>query len=732
MFSFVNLQEYFDMRSQAASYNSSACKDFLITKTVALDNGDKEKKREEIRDYFHKTFSLYESLFECLENDKAFYARANPLRHPLIFYYGHTAVFFVNKLNVSGFINTRIDKELESTLAVGVDEMSWDDLNKSNYDWPTPSRVKDYRDKVRNLVDNFITQCDFTMPIEWDSPLWIVMMGIEHERIHLETSSVLIRELPLEVLRPHPIWSNICTESGSAPDNALVDVTGGVVHLGKDKDNTLYGWDNEYGSHSENVKSFKASKYLLSNKEFLEFVEDQGYQKKQYWDDEGWGWVTYRKAEYPVFWIKDKANNNFKYRTMLQEIDMPWNWPVDINYLEAKAFCTWKSEKTDKHIRMPTEAEWYKLRELVDVDQPEWESAPGNINLEHGMSSCPVNRHAFAKGFYDLIGNVWQWTETPIDGFDGFKVHESYDDFSTPTFDGKHNVFKGGCWASTGNYAVKDSRYAFRRHFYQHSGLRYVEAEPLDALYMNTYEADETLSKYIEFHYGYDKLNIENFPVSCVKKIENYIKGHIKKQALDIGCASGRSSFELAKHYEHVDALDLSVRLIEAPTNLQKTGVQRYAIADEGELVHYKDVKLSDYEGYEDVKDKITFMQGDACNLDEKFTGYDLVFAGNLIDRLYDPAAFLHLIQDRINPDGFLILVSPYDWQVEHTPRNKWLGGFKANTGESYTTLEGVENILSSQFEMLDIPMDIPFVIQKTTRNFSFSISEMSVWKKKV
>jgi formylglycine-generating enzyme required for sulfatase activity len=109
-------------------------------------------------------------------------------------------------------------------------------------------------------------------------------------------------------------------------------------------------------------------------------------------------------------------------------------------------------------------------------DLPEWEMAPGNIGLEHFTSPCPVD--LFKQGdFYDVIGNVWQWTETPITGFPGFKVHPTYDDFATPTFDGKHNLIKGGSWISTGNEATVHARYAFRRHFYQHAGFRYIESD---------------------------------------------------------------------------------------------------------------------------------------------------------------------------------------------------------------------------------------------------------------
>ena len=699
----------------------------ISSKTTLLNQGNAEAKRQEVLEYFHKSFDLYESLFECLADDDAFTARANPLRHPLIFYYGHTAVFFVNKLNVAQLIDERIDPALESSLAIGVDEMSWDDLNENHYEWPSPATVKAYRDKTRALVDNFIRTCDVSLPITWDDPLWIVMMGIEHERIHLETSSVLIRELPLTSVKPHPVWSQICRTHAEAPENKLLPVKGGDITLGKSKDDPLYGWDVEYGEQAETVKDFEASQFLVSNGEWLEFMQAGGYSTERYWSQEGWQWVQYRKADMPVFWVSE--NGAYRYRAMLEVIDMPWDWPVDICYLEAKAFCQWKSEQTGRHIRMPTEAEWYALRNTVDTDQPYWNHAPGNINLEFFASSCPVNRHAFDGGFYDVIGNVWQWTETPVDAFEGYEVHPAYDDFSTPTFDGKHNLFKGGCWISTGNYAIRDARYAFRRHFYQHSGLRYIAGEPLPEPKMNVYETDSLVAQYIEFHYGDTYFGVPNFPVACIAEVAKHLGGNEVERALDIGCATGRSSFELAKHARHVDALDFSARLIVCPSALQKGGLQRYAIQDEGEIVSFKEVRMDEL-GYADVADRINFMQGDACNLPEKFNDYDVVFAGNLIDRLYEPETFLNLIKDRIRPGGLLVITSPYTWLEEFTERDKWLGGFKANTGENYTTLEGIQDALQPEFSALADPVDVPFVIRETRRKFQHTLSQLSVWKK--
>lgn len=722
------------MKNSLTEAQSASVSELLATKTCLLSGDDPEKKRAEIRQYFHNTFTLYERLFECLANEQAFYEKGTTLRHPLIFYYGHTAVFFINKLHVAKLIPQRLSPRIESMLAIGVDEMSWDDLDETNYDWPTSSEVKAYRDEVRSIVDDFIQSAPLKLPIDWHDPMWIVMMGIEHERIHLETSSVLIRQLPVELVKPHFLFLE-CSQSNEAPENELLPVPAQKVIIGKDRSTAIYGWDNEYGKQETDVKEFKASQYLVSNKEFLEFVNDQGYQKKQFWTEEGWAWVQHTEATYPCFW--QKKDLKYCYRTMTRFIDMPWDWPVDVNYLEANAFCQWKSEATAKNIRMPTEAQWYCLRNGIESDQPDWDEAPGNINLEHWASACPVSLFPtqLSNGavFYDVIGNVWQWTESIIDGLPGFEVHEVYDDFSAPTFDGKHNLIKGGSFFSTGNAALKDSRYAFRRHFFQHAGFRYIESEEPVITTSNPYETDEQVSQYIEFHYGEEYHGVANFAKACADHCLHYFKSQTEDKpalrALDLGCAIGRSSFELARLFDHVDGIDFSARFVSAATQLKENGAKRYTIRDEGDLFAFKETRLAEL-GLEEIAKKCDFWQGDACNLSDKFNNYDLIFAGNLIDRLYEPRKFLEDIHERITEGGLLILTSPYTWIEEFTSQEQWLGGFKRD-GESYTTLDGLKDVLGANFSLLDTPRDVPFVIRETARKFQHTLSQMTVWQRK-
>ena len=104
------------------------------------------------------------------------------------------------------------------------------------------------------------------------------------------------------------------------------------------------------------------------------------------------------------------------------------------------------------------------------------------------------------------------------------------------------------------------------------------------------------------------------------------------------------------------------------------------------------------------------------------------MFAGNLIDRLYDPALFLREIAGRILPGGLLVITSPYTWLEEYTPKDKWLGGRREH-GEPLGTFEGLSRCLSAGFTFVD-RSDIPFVIRETARKHQHTIAEMTVWRR--
>jgi hypothetical protein len=233
-------------------------------------------------------FDLYERLFSTLKT-KAFFIRAERLRHHLIFYYAHTAVFYVNKLVVSGYLepSQRIDPKMESVMSVGVDEMSWDDMLEDNYDWTSMApeqheayleKIQDYRHRVKDLVLGLLDSKPLVLPITQGSLHWLILMGISHENIHLETSAVIVSQVPrnatiatiaflmhsksqvpLDLIREHHQFTFPTYYSQKsykdlpfpqdAPSNTLIRIPGGTVKIGRDHHGQdIYSWDNEFGS----------------------------------------------------------------------------------------------------------------------------------------------------------------------------------------------------------------------------------------------------------------------------------------------------------------------------------------------------------------------------------------------------------------------------------------------------------------------------------------------------
>ena len=693
-----------------------------IKNSVNLTIGTIEEKREEIKKQFLQTYELDEKLFDLLKDKEFLYQQPNRLRHPLIFYYVHTATFFINKLALVNIIKKRVNPRFESIFAIGVDEMSWDDLNSRHYTWPTYEETKAYRNEVKQIILDLIDTLSFTMPINWDSSMWIILMGIEHENIHIETSSVLLRELDIKFLKSEEIFTYKNEALTTYPKNELLEVKGSTITLQKNRENPVfYGWDNEFSFHKAIIKDFQASKYLVSNGEFLEFVKEGGYNKPEFFSTEGKEWLDFTQAKHPPFWIK--KDDSYFLREINRVIPLALNYPVDINIYEAEAFCKYKSSKLGFEVRLPSEDEYYALYNYTNAQEKE-----ANIGLIQ-FNQSSVDKYKF-DDFYDVIGNVWQWSLTPIYPFDDFIAHPIYDDFTTPTFDDRHALMKGGSFISLGNETLKEARYAFRKHFFQHAGFRYVKSinEYRTKLNDNVYETDELIAQYCDFHYGSENFGVKNFCLNSVELLTPYLKNMNNKKALDLGCSVGRSTFELAKIFDDVIGIDFSTNFINVGVKLKIYDSLIYKVKKEGEIFEEKAISLKEL-GLEKIKEKVTFMQGDACNLKDIYTCFDLIFCSNLIDRLYYPQKFLDDIPSRINKDGLLVLLSPYTWLEDYTPKENWLGGYIKDNKE-VKTLDTLKENLLVDFELLET-IDVPFVIKETSRKYQHTISQMSIWKKK-
>ncbi|SFR82394.1 putative 4-mercaptohistidine N1-methyltranferase [Marinobacter daqiaonensis] len=247
---------------------------------------------------------------------------------------------------------------------------------------------------------------------------------------------------------------------------------------------------------------------------------------------------------------------------------------------------------------------------------------------------------------------------------------------------------------------------------------------------MNVYETDELLGQYLAFHFGDSHFGVGNYPARCAGVCLELMAGREKKRALDLGCAVGRTSFELGRAFEEVVGLDLSNRFIHAAQTMKSEGAMDYFLRDQGDLGSTASASLEAH-NLGNAAARVQFQVADACSLGPEHEDYDLVFAGNLIDRLQDPGAFLQSVHRLLKPGGVLVISSPYTLMEDFTPRANWIGGFELN-GEPVTVLDGMRSILAPRFEQMQNPVDIPFVIRETARKYQHTIAELSAWQRRV
>ncbi|NET49189.1 MAG: 5-histidylcysteine sulfoxide synthase [Merismopedia sp. SIO2A8] len=468
------------------------CNQVITASTPQLN----QVSAEGLIEQFEQAWALEDTLMNSLVEGDTFYLNPDPLRNPLIFYLGHSAVFYINKLIRVGLLDQRINPEYETLFEIGVDPSTPEELTAATQSikWPDVEQVWDYREQAKEAIATAIRYAPLNLPIHQQHPLWAFLMGIEHSRIHFETSSMLIRQLPLHCVQRPSSWSYAPTTVTPTPStHAMAQIPGGKVDLGKAQDALTYGWDSDYGHQRVEVKPFWVSPFLMTNREFLAFVEAGGYQNPSYWSETAWEWVNQQQVKHPKFWRAtvspqpstsntDDINgvdrgSHYRYRAMFDDIDLPLDWPVEVNHYEAMAFCRWKGDG----IRLLTEAEWNQALAINGSFSTE-----NTYNLDYRWGSpCTVGWLEQSTPFnpkqstpqkteyvYDLRGNVWEWLGDPFAPLPGFHPHDLYADYAQPFFDNQHYLMVGGSWASTGAYASAQCRNWFRPYFHQHVGFR--------------------------------------------------------------------------------------------------------------------------------------------------------------------------------------------------------------------------------------------------------------------
>lgn len=251
---------------------------------------------------------------------------------------------------------------------------------------------------------------------------------------------------------------------------------------------------------------------------------------------------------------------------------------------------------------------------------------------------------------------------------------------------------------------------------------------------MNIYETDKLLAEYLLFHYGEDAEVLPymfgprealGYTARCVSECLDAASLPSNARALDLGCAVGRSSFELARYCAEVIGIDYSRRFIAAAEKIRTEGEMPCLRADEGALTTESRAVVP----REIDRRRVRFEVGDAMDLRADLGRFDIVLMANLIDRLSEPRRCLARLSALVKPGSQLVITSPYTWLEEFTPRDAWLGGFERG-GQRISTREGLIAQLAAGFSLVAVK-DLPFLIREHARKFQWSVAEATIWRRK-
>ena len=240
---------------------------------------------------------------------------------------------------------------------------------------------------------------------------------------------------------------------------------------------------------------------------------------------------------------------------------------------------------------------------------------------------------------------------------------------------------------------------------------------------MNPYESLKLVEEYLLFHYGAAEeiLPYPDGPVAALGFAERSVTQMLdtrirRRRALDLGCAVGRSAFELSKFCDSVIGIDFSNSFVEVAERLRGGERVAYRRLEEGTIATPLEASMPEAASPE----SISFEVGDAMDLRADLAQFDLVHAANLICRLSEPEKLLERLPDLVSQGGELILTTPCTWLGEFTKPEHWPAG---------RTIDWLGDALRSHFELVRT-VDLPFLIREHARKFQWSVAQGSLWQR--
>jgi iron(II)-dependent oxidoreductase len=301
---------------------------------------------------------------------------------------------------------------------------------------PAGARAFDAGVRTRALEVLDVIELDPRAPLLDDG--FVYGMVVQHEHQHDET---LLATLQLMGDFAHPDADGRAAARAPAgasrvPGTVLVD--GGTFTMGTSTEPWAY--DNERPAHTATIEPFHIDTAPVSNRAYLDFVDDGGYDDARHWSEEGWAWRSEAALVAPQFWHREGPGAWSRERFGRRE-DLPLDEAVQhVCWYEADAFARWSGA------RLPTEPEWERAAEGASPEHANlWSDDAAHRFAPDDVASRPDG--ASRWGVQQLFGDVWEWTSSCFSGYPGFHPFP-YREYSEVFFGPEYRVLRGGSWAT--------------------------------------------------------------------------------------------------------------------------------------------------------------------------------------------------------------------------------------------------------------------------------------------
>jgi ergothioneine biosynthesis protein EgtB len=322
--------------------------------------------------------------------------------------------------------------------------------NRGNLSRPTVDEVIKYRDHVDKYMHELLNNNPD------DEIIFLTELGIQHEQQHQE---LLITDIKY-ILGNNPLFpiykDDVKIKNDMTSEAKMLEIDEGIYNIGYEGNDFFY--DNEKGVHKVFLHPFAIMNRLVTNGEYLEFIESGGYQDHDLWLSDGWAWINQNNIAKPEYWHKIAGQWHYYTLAGLRKLDM--NVPVShISYFEAEAFARWKGK------RLATEFEWEVACSKFAPDIPE------NANLQENAIFAPN-----ATDNFQFFGDVWEWTGSSYLPYPFYKKDKGALGEYNAKFMIDQMVLRGGSTATPKSHIRKTYRNFFQTDKrWQFTGIRLAE-----------------------------------------------------------------------------------------------------------------------------------------------------------------------------------------------------------------------------------------------------------------